>query len=337
MYYSYQKTGLSTAKKYEKGEEMKKMNRKIAHVIGIVCAVAPVLFIFMIGWMLGLFSTVFYAVAVWIGVYLAWNIGIVNQKDWQCIERFGQFYEIKLHGIRFYCLLGLVDTIKTRGNLLERKRAIFDGFSTNGKLKEIDFTNGSAPIEGYMWYKNGREDGTDEEIKEDIIAYVYTNENPEIRVSQIAEDRLRPKFQEMDVDTASKTRAIVINGVKGDIANELNPYGLYFSKEPPIVIADIGLTDTERNFRQERLRGQTMADETESEADGYRRAIEAIMYRTKSDGTREDICNFETAANIWREQQTRKMFEKTRSNITVIGKSADGVVKTFNVNTKKGG
>lgn len=314
---------------------MKKMEPEIAHAIGVVSVAVPALLTFMIGWMLGSFSTGFYAAAVWIGIYLAWNIGIVGQQDWQCVERLGQFYEIKLRGIKFYCLFGLVDTIKARGNLLERKRVIFGGFSTNGKIKEIDFTNGSAPIEGYMWYKNGRENGTDEEVKEDIISYVYTNENPEARVVQIAEDRLRPKFQEMDIDTASKTRAIAVNGVRGDIANELRFYGLYFSKEPPVIIADIGLTDAEKEFRQKRLRGQTTADEITNEADGYRRGIEAIMYRTKSDGTREEVCGFETAANIWREQQTKKMFEKTGSNITVIGESADGVVKTFNV--RKGG
>jgi len=316
---------------------MKKMGHEIAHIIGFVSAVVPAVLIFVIGGMLDSSSAGLYAAAIWIGIYIAWNIGIVKQQDWQCVERLGQFYEIKLGGIRFYCLLGLVDTIKAKGNLLERKRSIFDGFATDRKPKEIDFTNGSAPIEGYLWYKNGREGGTDDEIKEDIVAYVYTNESPEDRVVQIAEDRLRPKFQEMDIDAAAKTRAIVIDGVKSDIANELKPYGLYFSKEPPIIIADIELTEEEKKFRQERLRGQTTADGIANEADGYRRAIEAIMYRTKSDGTLEDVCDFETATNIWREQQTRKMFEKTGSNVTVIGESAEGVVKTFNVNMRKGG
>ena len=316
---------------------MKKMSPEIARIIGIVSAVAPLLIISVIGWMLGSFLAGFYASAVWIGVYLAWNIGIIGQQDWQVIERFGQFYEVKLHGFRLYCMLGLVDKIKARGNLLERKRALFEGLSTNNKPKEIDFTNGSAPIEAYMWYKNGRPNANnDEEVKEDIIAYTYTNKDPEVRAVQITEDRLRPKFQEMDIDTASKMRAVIVNGAKDDIARELKPYGLYFSKEPPIVITDIGLTEDAKKFRQERFRGQTTADEIANEADGYRRAVEAIMRRKNPDGTETEVCDFETAARIWREQQTRTMFEKSRSNITVIAESATGVVKTFDINTKKG-
>jgi len=312
------------------------MRPEIAHAIEIVAVIIPILITLLIGVMFGSSMGV-RALVGWVGIYLAWNVGIVGQQEWQVIERFGQFHEVKLHGFRFYCMLGLIDTIKMSGNLLERKRVIFEGISTNNKLREIDFTNGSAPIEAYMWYKNGRENGTNDEIKDDIASYAYTNEDPENRVVQIAEDRLRPKFQEMDIDTASKNRAVIVNGVKDDIARELRPYGLYFSKEPPIVITDIGLTDDAKKFRQERLRGQTTADGIASEADGYRRGIESIMRRKNADGTEEEVCDFETASKIWREQQTRKMFEKTGSNITIISESAGGVVKTFDINTKKGG
>lgn len=318
---------------------IKAMSRELARSIGIAFGVGPTALVFLIGsfWSL---PAGLYAASVWTGIYLAWNVGIVKQQEWQVVERFGQFYEVKLRGLRFYCMLGLVDTIRVDGTLLERKKAIFEDLSTDSKLEEIDFTNGSAPIEAYMWYKNGRPGGNDEQIKEDIVAYAYTNEDPEARVVQITEDRLRPKFQELDVDKASETRADLVNGVKDDIRRELEPYGLYFSKEPPIVIADIGLTDEEKKLRQERMRGQTTADEIASESDGYRRGIEAIMYRIvkNPDETTQqvDVCDFETAAKIWREQQTRKMFEKTGSRITIIGKSAASVVKTFNINEEEG-
>lgn len=317
---------------------IKAISLGIARGIGVTLGIGPAILIFLVGSIWSL-SAGLYAAAIWTGIYLAWNIGIVGQQEWQVIERFGQFYEVKLRGLRFYCARGLVDIVKAKGNLLERKKAIFEDLSTDSKLEEIDFTNGSAPIEAYMWYKNGRPEGSDEQVKKDIIAYVYTNEDSEARVVQIAEDWLRPKLQKLDVDTASLTRVDVINEVKNDIGGDLAPYGLYFSKEPPIVIADIGLTEGEKLLRQERMRGQTTADEIASESDGYRRGIEAIMYRIvkNPDGTteRERICDFETAKNIWEAQQTRKMFKETGSNITIFGDSAEGVIKTFDVGEKE--
>lgn len=310
---------------------MKAMSPKIARVIGCVGFVLPALLSYLAGLLFGSNMRGLYVATVWIGVYMVWNIDIVDQQEWRCVERLGQFYDVKLRGVRLYCLRGLIDKVKAEGRLTERKKQIFVDFE--GKPEELDFLNGSAPLEAYMWYKNGLPGGTDAQIKEDIVAYMYTNDDPEDRVVQIAEDRLRPKFQGKDVDTASRTRADVVNGVRADIAKELKPYGLYFSKEPPIVIADIGLTDAEKLLRQERLRGQTTADEIASESAGYRRGIEAIMYRDNPDGTQKEVCSFDKAADIWQEQQTKKMFEKTGSHITVMAGSASEVVKTFNVSS----
>ena len=120
---------------------IEKIDRGLAHAVGILFGVGSTLVIFIIG-SLDSLSTGFYAAGVWTGVYLAWNIGIVPQQHWQVVERFGQFYEVKLHGLRFYCMLGLVDTIKAEGDFLERKKVLFEGFS-------LDFVNGSAPIEAY--------------------------------------------------------------------------------------------------------------------------------------------------------------------------------------------
>ena len=306
---------------------IERMNRGLARAISIVSVVGPSVLLYLIGSM-GSTTIGLYAIVLWTGVYIAWNVSIVKQQEWQVVERLGQFYEVKLRGLRFYCMLGLIDTIKAEGNLLERKKEIFEKVS-------LDFKDGSAPVEAYMWYKNGRPNGTKIEIKEDVASYAYVNQNPEARAIQIVEDRLRPRLQGMSIDTASETRADIVNGSKDAIALELEAYGLYFSKNPPIVIIDIMLSEEMRGLRQQRLRGKTTADEIENESAGYRRGVEAIMYRTNPDGTRDTVYDLETATNIWREQQTRKMFAQTGSNITIITDSADKVVKTLNVTKKE--
>jgi len=313
------------------------MDRETGRTIAIGCAVIPAIIIFVFGCAFISFSAGLYATAAWIGAYLAWNIGIIDQQDWQCIERLGQFYDVKLGGFRLYCLRGLVDKIKVRGTLLEQKQPIFLDETAGSGLEVLDFTDGSAPIEGYMWYRVGHADGKDNATKEAVKLFVYMSADPVSRIVQIAEDRLRPRFQSMDIDTASRTRGDVVNGVLDDIEDELDQYGLFFSKKPPIVIADIGLTTSQKELREARLRGKSMADETENESAGYRRGIEAIMYRTKPDGTREEVCDLETAMGIWERQQTRRMLEKTGSNITIFGQSAANVILTVDASPKKGG
>jgi len=315
---------------------IKRMDRTLGYGIGVLVAIVPTMLIFLVGVILHSFDAGLYSATAWMGAYFAWNITIVDQQDWQCIERLGQFWDLKLNGIRLYCARGIIDRIEARGNLKERNTLIFQDAKTGGP-EELDFANGSAPIEGYMWYKNGREGGTDAQIEEDIMRYVYASDDSEARVVQITEGRLRPKFQRLNFDAASETRIEVINGELEKIAEEMRGYGLYLAQDPPIVIADIELTEEQKKLRQERMRGLTEADRLAAEADGYRKAIEAIMYKKNADGTVTEICDFTTAKNIWEAQQTRDTVEKTGANVTIIGDSAGGIVKTLGLNepTKK--
>lgn len=311
---------------------IKPMDALQGFAIGAATAILPTCFVFLAGlthsWTTGL-----YCAAAWMGAYLAWNVGIVDQQDWQCIERLGQFWRIKRSGIVLYCALGIIDKVKAKGNLKERKIGIFEDEKTPSKHEELDFIDGSAPIEGYVWYKNGRDNGTMPEIQDDIISFVYASDNPTARLVEIVEDRLRPSFQNMTVDTASAQRARVVEGEVAEIKNEILGYGLYLAKQPPIVIADIGLTVEQMNLRQERMRGRTAADGLEAEAAGYRKAIEAIMYSRDTNGAVVDqVCDFETAKQIWENQQTRGTIAKTGANVTIFGKSADKIVKNFNTN-----
>jgi regulator of protease activity HflC (stomatin/prohibitin superfamily) len=316
---------------------VKQMNRSFAQGITAVFVVLPLVILIVLLSVLISFSVALKVAALCVGLYLAFNVNIIEQQHWQVVERFGQLYDVKLRGLRFYCLLGIVDKIKASGTLFERKVQIFVDASEPDNLEKLEFEDGAAPVEAYMWYKNARPNGSNEEIRLDIIAYVYTNEDPEDRVVQIAEDRLRPKFEELTLDEAYKKRADVVNGVKEEIAREIQHYGVYFSQDPPIVMDYIGITPEEAAMRQRRLSGQTTADEIASEAEGYVRAIQAMMYPKQADGSRaiNKVCSFKEATRIWSEQMTRKMLEKTSSNVTVFANSGRDIVPTFSTNPKE--
>ena len=269
-------------------------------------------------------GTVF--MCIWWSIVLASGIRIVRQQEFLLIERFGRYHDVKFVGIRFLLLSGVIDHVHFRDSFAAKEIDLYEDEGSN----EIDFQDGSAPIDASAWYTIGNPAfyGTGSDLlKVQIRNYVYQVGNRLKRIAQIFEGALKPKLESLTLAQAkSNAGDVAAKDAAAEAAKDFTAMGVFPRAEKPIIVHDIDLPEEIQKLNELQLKGEMEATEAVNRSRGY---FEPVKVIAKELG----ITNQEAMAYLL-DNKGLEVVSQTGANISFVSPDTGGVLKTLNVGKK---
>lgn len=277
-------------------------------------------------WNLG-YTPVFTAIVLWISFYLYWGFKIVPNKGYLVIERFGEFNRIVHMGPRILCFPGLIDKIIVKDGTLRNQEV--ELFKDETPIYEVDFGDGSAPVNSKAWFHIGPEDADDTSIIDEAI-YLFTysmkdESSVRERIEDVLESSFVPLLQALTIKEALVQKDIIADKAANEpgVKEALEAVGIYLCTPKGFVITDIVLPEAIVKLRQKKLEGEVEADKQTEQGLGYARTIEAIANRLK--------VSMSEAREIYEAQRGLETLAGVNANVTFITPDIKGIQKTMGI------
>jgi len=255
---------------------------------------------------------------LWVGIYLMFGIKFLEQRNFIVVERFGRFCHVKLRGIRILCFPGLIDKIVQEGTLEYQQLNLYE----NAAGQEVDFTDGTAAIEGHAFYRIRPGEITD--IVKNILRFTYEIVNPLGRLRNLLDNLVRGKLQKLTIDKASKEKDGMWEKIKKeavDDISQLEQIGLDLDDKRGIIITDIKLPEKIVQFREQKLQGKADAERATARGRGYSDSI-TILQEKLGISAEEAVALFNTQTGI-------EMLRETKPSMNLVAPGMRGVLASF--------
>lgn len=291
----------------------------------------PALVAVLIGWPLGSLinapaGVAFFLVCIWTGLLIVWGLKIVREQEFFVIERFGRFFSVKVRGVRFLLMPGVIDHIRLHKTFTAQEVDLYADDEGN----ELDFTDGSAPINASAWYHIANptdvRKGNWDAVKEQVRCFTYTVGDREKRIAQLFEGALRPLMQAMSIDQAQKSSDKAAQDAADKAGRGLKLIGVYPREEEAIIVHDVEIPNLIQEIRTRRLEGEANAQQATKEALGYAQSIKAIMVELSVDSVE--------ATRIYENQRALGAIQHTGANVTLVAPGITGVIGTLDMGKK---
>lgn len=286
---------------------------------------------------------------IWLVAYVAAGLKFVPQNNFWVIERFDQFVGVRNQGATLLCLPNIIDKLKmpperARHSYAEQELNLFEG---SDKEQEIDFKDGSAPIEASIWFRIANPS-----------LFAYAAINPIERLEQLVDDYLRPLLQKLKIDEANTSMKTIVAGFQRhikadgspddtqeetDFYAELSAIGIELRAKKPLVVGDIRLPDSIKKLRDKVLEADKTRQAAALTGQGYAEAINAIREKSRpvdADGkpNGDPTISFPDARDIYMTLQGMEIFKNLPpgSSINLIGGTVEELIRNFTQGKKKG-
>jgi regulator of protease activity HflC (stomatin/prohibitin superfamily) len=305
------------------------------HVITVLAYSLPLAILFAIGFSVGNIYTALAFAIIWSGLFLATSVRIVRKRTFIVIERFGYFWKTKYAGLRI--IIPWIDIPILRDDFLQKQVKLF---LREGSPIEIDFVDGSAPIDVSAWYQIANPDdvetGNWPEVEKQILKYTYrirANERPS-RVAEVFQGAFRTflegakKIQEVQPEMENIARDGT-NAAK----NALAEMGVYPFPEKGIIVRDIALPQAIIEFREQQLRGEADAKEAVNRSRSYWEPLAQMKEGLAKAGIRMDD---DQLLRLFTMRVGLETIQNTKANISFVSPDIDSVLKTITVGSTGG-
>ena len=277
----------------------------------------------------------FVPVFLWTAVYAVYNYRNVGANEYMIMNRLGLYWTIKFPGMRF---VSPIDRMQNRDKNLDgtpkkgtlQYRVVPLLLNPDGTPQSIDFRDGAiADVSASLWFRVGKPGSSGRDLRDAILAYEYATEGVLEATIQSASSKVRAELENRTIDDALKNRKAIADQVIEEISDDLNRNGIYLREDDPLPIEDFVPSEATKAERNRRLTAQYEAEVTAIEHSTVPRAIAGMMGKDE-DG--KPVLTIEQAIGIFDRRENRQTLEKLKdARITLIGPSADGVIKTIGV------
>lgn len=247
------------------------MQPEIGHAITAAAFLLPALAFAAIGYVLGTAWTAAAFATLWIGLLFSVSLKIRRKRTFLVIERFGKFWKVVYAG--FAIVIPFIDNIILDDVLVQKSVQLFrnepakEGGSEKPSVIEIDFVDGSAPIDASAWYQVGNpsdiENGNFDQVTEDVLKYTYlvTADERAPRVAEIFQGAFRVSLESVKISDAQKNMETLAKEGTEDAKDALKAIGVYPFPSKGIIVRDIDLPEALVDIRENALRGEMQSQE----------------------------------------------------------------------------
>ncbi len=303
------------------------MSPWVGYSLTMAMFVVPAILLGVICLRYGNGNTAIAAVILWLGFLTSRSLRIVRKSTFWVVERYGKFWTVKFAGLTL--VIPLLDSVVFRGSFQQQSIDLY--VLPDGKRSHIDFPDGSSPIIATGWYQVGDpkalEKGARRQLTAHIIRYVYRMDASKIVpfVTDVFQSIFRSELERHPTGVAQNRLPELIEAALVGIRAVLAEIGMYGNT---ILSSGLDLTDAQRAYRDQEIRGLAHAKEMIGRAPSYYEPLLAMIERYKKAGI---SLSPQEILKLFLDQKALESLERMGANVTFVAPGIDGILKTLPV------
>lgn len=244
------------------------MSRPVGNTITLIAFFGPALLFAVFGYAIGSLWTAAGFSVLWLSTSFAASFKIRRKRTFLVVERFGYFWDIKRAGPRI--VIPFIDNPILEDTLVQKSVPLFRNARGNeggATIIEIDFADGSAPVDAEGWYQIANPQDIDDKEKEDAVrdqilkyTYVVLDSERTSRIAEIYQGAFRAILENnlKITEAQSQMEELARKGTES-ARTALKEIGVYPFPEKGIIVRDIDLPQKIIDLREQALEGEMEA------------------------------------------------------------------------------